>query len=293
MAMKRITALLLIFVLITGLFAGCTPVEVPPEDTSNTGTTTVPETSEDTTIETLPEAAELVISEVMSDNKKVVMGHENDWIELHNREDVSISLENYCLTDDPAEPALFPLAGKTIAADGYLVIALDDAAPFRLSADGETVYLTYDGKVISELTFGISADGESFDANGICQYPTPGQPNTADGYQAYLQALSLPELFISEIMSSNSTYLPVGGECYDLVEIKNNSNEAIDLSKYTLTDKHSEPQRFAFPAVTLQPGEYSSTAPVIPNWVRIILPSSSVPMEKPCILPRKARISIP
>lgn len=254
--MKRITALLLIFVLITGLFAGCTPVEVPPEDTSNTGTTTIPETSEDTTIETLPEAAELVISEVMSDNKKVVMGHENDWIELHNRENVSISLENYCLTDNPAEPALLPLAGKTIAADGYLVIALDDAAPFRLSADGETVYLTYDGKVISELTFGISEDGESFDANGICQYPTPGQPNTADGYQAYLQALSLPELFISEIMSSNSTYLPVGGECYDLVEIKNNSNEAIDLSKYTLTDKHSEPQRFAFPAVTLQPGEY-------------------------------------
>lgn len=256
--MKRIAALLLIFVLLTGVFSGCAPQTDNPTEgsTSATGESSVPETSEDPTVETLPDAAELVINEVMPDNKKVVLGHENDWVELHNREDVEVSLENYYLTDDPAKPYELSLTGRAIPADGYLVITLDDATPFRLSADGETVYLTYGGQVISQLTFGISEDGESFDTNGICQYPTPGQANTAEGYNAYLQALTLPELIISEVMSSNSVYLPIGGECYDLVEIKNHSDTAIDLSKYTLTDKHSEPQRFTFPAVTLQPGEY-------------------------------------
>lgn len=257
MAMKRITALLLIFVLLTGIFSGCTPQEQPPkESTSHTDGSSVPETSEDPTAESLPDAAELVINEVMPDNKKVILGNEHDWIELHNREDVQVSLNNYYLTDDPANPYELALSGRTVSADGYLVVVLDDSAPFRLSAEGETVYLTYGGKVLSELTFGISEDGESFDANGICQYPTPGQPNTAEGYTAYLQAQELPELIINEVMSSNSTYLPVGGECYDLVEIKNNSDVAIDLSQYTLTDKHSEPARFTFPAVTLQPGAY-------------------------------------
>jgi hypothetical protein len=263
--MKRIAALLLIFVLLVSLFAGCAPqTENPTEGTPETGNSSVPGTSEDSTTGstegstdvTLPDAADLVINEVMPDNKKVVLGHENDWIELHNRGDVEVSLDNYYLTDDPTKPNEMSLTGLTIPADGYLVVALDDNAPFRLSADGETVYLTYGGQAISQLTFGIPEDGEAFDTNGVCQYPTPGQPNTAAGYQAYLQALKLPELIINEVMSSNSTFLPVGGECYDLIEIKNNSSAAIDLSKYTLTDKHSEPARFAFPAVTLQPGEY-------------------------------------
>lgn len=265
MYMKRISALLLIFVLLVSMFAGCAPqTENPTEDTSATGNSSVPETSEDPTENstgnstevTLPAAADLAINEVMPDNKKVVLGHENDWIELHNRDDAEVSLDNYYLTDDPAKPNEMALTGLSIPADGYLVVVLDDSAAFRLSADGETVYLTYGGQVISQLTFGIPEDGEAFDLNGVCQYPTPGQPNTAEGYQAYLQALKLPELIISEVMSSNSTFLPVGGECYDLVEIKNNSTAAIDLSKYTLTDKHSEPARFTFPAVTLQPGEY-------------------------------------
>jgi len=265
--MKRITALLLIFVLLTGVFSGCTPKnQNPTEGSSQPGESSVPGTSEnpteedpteeDPTQETLPAAAEVVINEVMPDNKKVVLGHVNDWVELHNREDVQVDMEGYYLTDDPAKPNELSLAGITLPADGYLVITLDDAAPFRLSADGETVYLTYGGEVISQLTFTAPEHGESFDSKGVCQYPTPGQPNTEAGYKTYLEGLTLPELIISEIMTSNSTYLPVGGECYDLVEIKNNSNAAIDLSKYTLSDKHSEPQRFTFPAVTLQPGEY-------------------------------------
>ena len=259
--MKRSIALLLVLILLTGLFSACAPHSDRPNNTTeNTVETSVSQSDTEPTVSTtevtLPNAADVVINEVMPDNKKVVLGHENDWIELYNREDIQVTLDNYYLTDDLTKPDALSLSGITICADSYLVITLDETAPFRLSDNGETVYLTYGGTVISQLVFGIPGHGEAFDQNGICQYPTPGYANTQEGYNAYLQELSLPELIISEVMSSNSKYLPVGGECHDMVEIKNNSNSAIDLSQYTLSDKHSEPLRFAFPEFILQPGEY-------------------------------------
>ena len=252
--MKQITAIVLMFTLLAGVFFGCTPEALPPIE--NIGDPSAPEVPKDPTGSKPAGAAEILINEVMPKNEKVVMGHENDWIELYNRDETEISLDNYYLTDDPGVPYALSLAGSVIPVDGYAVIVLDDSAPFRLSADGETVFLTYGGVVISELTFGVAPNGESFDTNGVCPYPTPGYPNTQEGYQSYLQGVELPELIISEVMSSNSVYLPVDGAFYDLVEIKNNSVAPIDLSNYTLSDKYSEPWRFTFPSVLLQPGEY-------------------------------------
>ena len=258
--MKQITALVLILTLLMGLLAGCTQkTPTPTQPTIQTDPTAPTQTEPTVSLvptEPHPEAADISVHEVMPDNKKLCMGHENDWVELYNREEDAVVLDGYFLTDDPAKPEALSLAGMTIPADGYLVITLDDAAPFRLAKDGEAIYLTFDGAVISGFRFGAVDDGESFDENGVCRYPTPGQANTEEGYYAYLQTITLPELIISEVMSSNSKYLPVGGEYYDLVEIKNNSNNPIDLSAYTLTDKHSEPARYQFPAVTLQPGEF-------------------------------------
>jgi hypothetical protein len=97
-----------------------------------------------------PEAADISVHEIMPDNKKLCMGHENDWVELYNREEDAVVLDGYYLTDDPAKPEALSLAGMTIPADGYLVITLDDSAPFRLAKDGEAIYLTFDGQVISE-----------------------------------------------------------------------------------------------------------------------------------------------
>ena len=258
--MKKITALLLIFALVAGFMAGCSQEMHDPTQQTTQTDPTIPTQTEPTVstvpTEPHPEASDVTVHEVMPDNKKLCMGHENDWVELYNREDTEVLLDGYFLTDDPQKPELLSLAGMTIPADGYLVITLDDNAPFRLSKDGEAIYLTFDGAVISGFQFGAAENGEAFDETGVCAYPTPGQPNTEEGYYAYLQTLVLPELIISEVMSSNSKYLPVGGKYYDLVEVKNNSDAPLDLSAYALTDKHSEPDRYRFPAVTLQPGEY-------------------------------------
>lgn len=252
--MKRFVAMLLAAVLILGLFAGCQPQnETPTPDIPDNTDPPSSNTPEDDTPIT---ASQVVIHEVMPDNERLCMGHENDWVELYNLEDTTVSLDGYYLTDNPDKPQEMPLEGMEIPADGYLVLTLDDSSPFKLASTGETVYLVCGDEIISQLTFPETTKGESVDENGLCEYPTPGFANTQEGYLAYLQTLVLPELIISEAMSSNSKYMPYKGDCYDLVELQNNSDSAINLSGYYLSDKRSEPERYALPDITLEPGEF-------------------------------------
>lgn len=202
------------------------------------------------------QVSKIMINEVMPDNERLCMGHALDWIELHNCEENAVSLNDYYLTDNMDDLHAISLSGIEIPADGYYVITLDDNSAFKLSSSGECVYLVCGNSVISQLAFPETTKGESADENGLCEYPTPGFANTEEGYRAYLQELVLPELIINEVMSSNSKYLPISGECYDLVELKNNSAQPISLKGYYLSDKRSEPQRYAFPDVTLEPGGF-------------------------------------
>ena len=253
--MKRIIAAVMVIWILLGMLSGCTEDQPQTSTTTESGTD-VPVTSTAPEVTMQPQGADLVISEVMPDNKYVTMGHIQDWVELYNREETAVALDGYYLTDDPDRPDAMSLAGLQIEPDSYLVITLGEDAPFRLSAEGETLWLMYGKQLVSAVTYGQVEDGESFDREGACQYPTPGFANSPEGYEEYLQNLVLPELMISEVMSSNSEYLPVNGKCYDLVEVKNNSSKPVDLSGYTLTDKRSEPQRYVFPGVVLQPGEF-------------------------------------
>jgi len=196
-----------------------------------------------------------MISEVMPSNRNLVLGHEKDWIELHNREDTAVSLDGWFLTDDLQKPNALPLSGLQISADGYLVVELEENGAFKLAKEGETVYLTFQGEAVSQLEYTLAENGESFDMTGICQYPTPGFANNEEGYLAYLNARQLPELIISEVMSSNSQYLPVKGECYDWVELQNNSGANLNLKGYFLGDKRDMSQVYRFPEVTLTPGQ--------------------------------------
>ncbi len=262
---KRIFALLLaILVLLTTLTAcrardAVRETQSPTPAATSTATPTVtatatPMPTPEPTPEVIP--SDVVVNEAMADNQNLCLGHMLDWVELYNREETPVNLDYYCLTDDLAAPNAMSLAGLEIPADGYLTITLDEKAPFHLSANGETIYLTCQGKTISQLTFPAVAGGMTYSQKGICQYPTPGYANTKEGYFSYLEDRELPALAITEVLSSNSKYLPVKGTYYDLVEVKNTSDTLVRLSDYTFSDKPSEPERFSFPDVTLAPGEY-------------------------------------
>jgi len=188
-AMKRILSLLLAVLLIFTVLAGCQPqIENPKPDQQEPPKPTVDPTEPPVVI--VP--GNIIINEVMPDNERLCMGHENDWVELYNLDGTDVSLDGYYLTDNPDKLHTMPLDGLTIPAEGYLVITLDDSSAFKLASTGESVYLVCQDTIISQLTFPETTKGESIDVNGICQYPTPGFVNTEDGHLEYLQTLVLP-----------------------------------------------------------------------------------------------------
>ena len=252
--MKRLLALLLAAVMAMGIFTACTRQE-PDVDPEEPEETTIPE---DTAGEEVTEDILLCdprISEVMPDNRNLTLGHELDWVELYNPGDVTIDLSGYYLTDDLSDPEAMDLSGQLIPAGEYAVIVLTDAAPFLLSEAGETVYLTWGGEVISQMRFEAPTNGESFDPNGACTFPTPGYANTEEGYHSYRSQLPLPELTIHEALPEGSDY-PLPGAAYDWVEVQNTTGEPLDLNGYCLEDKWGKSDRYYFPNVTLEPGEF-------------------------------------
>lgn len=263
--MKQTMILLLVISLLMTILPACRQ-EIPTEDTTVATDTTpistnVPEPTAEVTEPSAPQetvtAVPLVISEVMPDNRNLTLGHELDWVELYNPEDAAVSLDNYCLTDDPNTSDCLSLTGLEIPAGGYLTVTLDDGGPLGLSETGETVYLTYQGEIVSALTFAASENSEAFDAEGACPYPTPGYANTEEGYRAYLDATTLPELIISEVMPANGSYYAINYfEHYDLIEVMNNSATPVALKDYYLTDKWDGTDRYFFPDITLDPGEF-------------------------------------
>ncbi|MBQ7324767.1 MAG: CotH kinase family protein [Clostridia bacterium] len=247
--MKKAFALLLA---LCTLLTACRPSSPGEDSTADSHTTT---TNPPIHTPSTP-AKDLIISEVMPDNKDLHLGGDADWIELYNREESAVSLDGYYLTDDLNNPSDLSLAGKQIPAGGYLVIVLDEEADFHLSTAGETVYLTRGGAVVAKLTYGAVLDGESYSPEGALRWATPGFANTEEGYRAYLDTVRLPDLIVSEVISSNQSHLPQDGECYDLVEVQNISDQPLKLGDYTLSDKRKEPARYHFPDVTLAPGEF-------------------------------------
>ena len=254
--MKQITALILTVSMLLGTMTACgQETAAPTTQPEMTETTASPVQTENPQTETDPVIANIVISEVMSDNRKLTLGHEQDWVELYNPGDVSVNLSGYYLTDDPGQRNLMALEGYTVPAGRYLTVVLGDNSPFQLSEMGETVYLTCGGNTISELSFGRAEEGAAFDSLGICEYPTPGFANSEAGYRSYLENLTLPDLVISEVLTNNSIY-PVDDTYYDLVEVENRSDSPVNLGEYYLTDRWESTKRYHFPDITLEPGAF-------------------------------------
>ncbi|MCW5557083.1 MAG: lamin tail domain-containing protein [Verrucomicrobiae bacterium] len=129
-----------------------------------------------------------------------------DWIELHNRGESPVALENWSLTDDPEQPRRYVLpAGTVLAPGGYLRIAADAAGSasglntrFGLDADGETLAL-FDAatNVVDSIAFGPQARGYTLGRVGeeggwtLCD-PTPGDRNEPAA-AAPVSALALNE----------------------------------------------------------------------------------------------------
>lgn len=140
----------------------------------------------------------LMINEVCASNQECwsdADGREPDWVELYNAGKTDVDLSGYGLADGKKNlfKYVFP-EGTVIPAGGYLMICCDDGltsidpsehhAPFKLSADGETLYLTHPAygtldvvevpAAETDITYGRYENGAGTFSNLT---PTPGASN--------------------------------------------------------------------------------------------------------------------
>jgi hypothetical protein len=155
-----------------------------------------------TYVVTYPQAAYsgIVFNEVMAKNVAIIadpQGEYEDWIELENVSEQTISLTGMYLSDDPNYPLKWQFPdGTEIGPRQYLLVWADEDgedepglhANFKISAGGETLWLfdtIENGHVLldSVTTEGLSGDqscGRYPDGAGVMQIlsvPTPGGAN--------------------------------------------------------------------------------------------------------------------
>jgi hypothetical protein len=148
----------------------------------------------------------LLINEFLTDNETGIQdesGSFEDWIELYNPTENSISLSGYYLTDDFEYPTLWAFPDTVVAAGGHLFIwAGNDEEEgalhtnFGLDNDGEQLGLYFqDGGellVVDSLSFGPFSDDISYGrkTDGADEWvtfenPTPGSANLVSTSSLY------------------------------------------------------------------------------------------------------------
>jgi spore coat protein CotH len=216
---------------------------------------------------------DLVINEIVASNdtgETDEEGEYEDWIELYNTTDETLSLDNLYLSDDEDDKLIYQFpAGTTLEADSYLIVWCDKDeeqgdfhAEFKLSSGGESVFLSYaDETILENITFGEQTTDLSYSRspNGtgdfVIQATTFEASNDAE---VEVDMIAEGDLVINEIMASNTlTVVDQDGEYDDWIELYNNSSETLSLDNLYLTDDATALTTWQFPTgTTIGAGEY-------------------------------------
>ena len=211
----------------------------------------------------------LRITEIMADNASAFPdenGNFPDWLELTNTSDNVINLEGISLSNRP-DRARFIFPAVTLAPGERVVVFCDNSnqneigkpfhAKFKISSITASIYL-FDTSAFMldsvENTPTLNADEVfALGEDGIfvrSEMYTPGYPNTQAGYEAYMNSyvIETGKLVINEICPAPRSGLrDEDDELSDWIELKNNSDEVIDLSKLALSDNETRMVKWVFP----------------------------------------------
>ena len=217
----------------------------------------------------------LVINEIIIDNDSALPDFEGDYddiIEIMNISGSDVSTSGYFISDSADDRLRCALPDKTLAPGECLLVFASGKdmtaesgefhADFRLS-DGETVYLTKDGRYVSAdaLHRGTNlSTARIINDNGTAEYTVMaaslGFSNNDSGVEALAEIRidrNLP-LVISELLLADDG-TPYRGKLRDVVEITNISTENVSTKGYYLSDSERDPYKFAIPETDLAPGQ--------------------------------------
>lgn len=216
------------------------------------------------------EEPELVINEFLTrdrGNYFLSDGSYAGFVEVKNISDHSVELSEYSLGRSETAPFLYTLPQKTLGSGQVFAVFTggresDTRTGFQLDSTDGTVILSHKGKIVSSysyngLTSGMAVMRCSDGSYAKCAVSTMGYENNADGAEKFQSAYCRNPggLMINELMNSNDAYLSQnGGEYYDWVELKNNSDETILLSDYALAKNPDGSGGYTLPDVQLEPG---------------------------------------
>ena len=214
----------------------------------------------------------LKITEVLPNNDghfKDQYGNYSGYIELTNTSDTSISLKSYQISEDINTPFKWNLPDINLNAKETILIYTSGKnniekqihANFKLESKTGQAILSKNGKIIDKIEYTNLANGLALvkeidwvETSSI----SPGYANTVEGVKEFAKnnLKNNNSLIINEVMNNNSSYLVQnGGEYYDWIELKNNSDTNINLSEYYLTNNDNQMTRYKLPNITLKPNE--------------------------------------
>lgn len=210
----------------------------------------------------------VVITEVQTANRSALLGGKlPDWVEITNMGQEVAVLDGAYLSDDPEQRGKWQIPSLTLQPGESKVIlcsgetAVEGEADFSLPRAGSVLILSGPAGNILSKTECPQLDNDRSWAlvDGIYQQtdrPTPGYPNTEDGYLTYLESQKpTGALVVSEVMAANSEYLvQTDGNYYDWIELVNVSNKAVNLADYCLSTDSQNLEMFRLPDKTLDPG---------------------------------------
>ena len=207
----------------------------------------------------------LVINEVLLSSSRIPFeGKFQDVVEIVNRSEETVSTTGWYLSDG-GDPYAYPLPEMILEPGQFLlVICSDQTTGFGLS-NGDTLRLTSPDFTHAPLVTclksldGLSISRQSKDAEAAYAFmkPTLGYDNTEQNHLRFLRDSFREGLMISEMMSSNNSYIkgPYATTC-DWIELYNSSSQTINLSQYALTDDFGQLYKYPLPDQELKPGQY-------------------------------------
>ncbi|MDW7656971.1 MAG: CotH kinase family protein [Bacillota bacterium] len=282
-------AVLLILLFTFYFYSGC---DFIPDDMavipSWTTATPTPKPTETSPADAPIVASPLLITEIQSSNRSILQTADlisPDWIEFYNAGQTAVSLEDYGLSDNLNRPTDWTFPAVMLQPGDFLIVyasgltdpdaiaaALEDGeihASFRLSQTGEDLIFTNpSGQVLARLaipeipidvSWGL-LDGavSSTDPYYFFAEPSPGKANGTEGHLNAADAIVTvtSDLVVNEYLTRQDRMPDSDGDYSDWVEFFNSGTEPVSLLGCYLSDDPDDPELWAFPDLTVEPGDY-------------------------------------
>ena len=218
-------------------------------------------------------SGQVILSEILPSNRTCPApdGRLLDFVEVHNLSASSVDISGYMICDDLNSIGYTFPDGTVLPAYGYAVCWCDkesdsdDYASFGISKDGgDTIYLYNNANVLVDEkevppvlanTALVRVDDSTWET---AVQATPGYPNTAEGYQQWLDTMGgdKTQVTVTEVMSANSS-ITAGAMTVpmDWVELTNTGKNTVTLEGAYLSNDPVDPLKWMIPTVTLAPQE--------------------------------------